>query len=335
MSGSAMRREALEAPEAVARMLAQSGQALAALGARLRELGPPVVATSARGSSDHACFYLKYLIEIGLGIPVASVGPSVASVYGRRPLLGGAALISISQSGRSPDLVAFQAAARESGTLTVAMVNAPGSPLAAGADVVIPLCAGEEVSVAATKSFIASVAAAACLVAGWADDAAMGRAVAGLPETLRRACGCDWSDAVGAIAAAPSLYLLGRGPGFAIAQEAALKAKEVAAVHAEAFSLAEVMHGPLRLVRAGFPVMAFLPDDAAAAGNRLALARIVEVGGRVFGVGQGLEAVPTGHGLVDPIAMIQSYYLFIEAVCRARGLDPDRPENLRKVTETL
>ena len=338
---SMMATEAQESPAAVARMLAAEGRTIAALGRRLAARAPPVVVTCARGSSDHAAGYLKYLLEIATGIPVASVGPSVASVYGARLQLAGGVLVSVSQSGRSPDLVALQAAAHAAGALTVAIVNATDGPLAQEADTVIALNAGPERSVAATKSFICATAAAAALVAAWTGDAALGAAVDGLPETLDVALRCDWSAARKTIGQASSLFVLGRGPGYPVALEAALKCKEVAAIHAEAFSIAEVMHGPLRLVHDSFPVLAWLPDDAAIAANRAGLARIVAAGGSLFTAspvaapGARLASAATGHGFTDPIAMALSFYGFIEQVSRARGFDPDRPANLRKVTETL
>jgi glutamine---fructose-6-phosphate transaminase (isomerizing) len=343
MSGfpSAMAEETQQAPEAASRLLAREGAAIRALGSRLAALAPPVVVTCARGSSDHAAAYLKYLLEIAVGVPVASVGPSVSSVYGARLRLGGGVLVSVSQSGRSPDLVALQAAARAAGALTIAIVNATDSPLAQQAEVVIPLHAGPERSVAATKSFVSSTVAIAALAAAWAGDSALGKAVEALPDALGRALQCDWSAAREAIDQASSLYVLGRGPGFPIAQEAALKCKEVAAVHAEAFSIAEVMHGPLRLVQDRFPVLALLPDDQASASNRVGLNRIVDAGGSLFTAspdaapGVALPSAATGHGFTDPIAMVLSFYGFIEQVSRARGFDPDRPANLRKVTETL
>jgi glucosamine--fructose-6-phosphate aminotransferase (isomerizing) len=327
---SLMELETREAPAAVARLLDRELPALRALGRRLADLAPPVLVTCARGSSDHAAMFLKYMLEIAAGIPVASMGPSIASVYGTAPRLAGAAVVSISQSGRSPDLVAFQAAARRSGALTIAIVNTEDSPVAQQADVTIPLHAGPERSVAATKSFIASAAAAAALVACWTGDEALLAAVQNLPATLDRALACDWSPAEAALAAAPSCYMLGRGTSLAMACEAALKGKEVAARHAEAFSLAEVMHGPLRLVENGFPILAFVADDAAAHENRGALARLTEAGGRVFTP----PAVATGHPLLDPLAMMPPFYLMAERLARTLGFDPDRPANLKKVTQT-
>lgn len=339
MTETAMLRETREAPEAAARLLDREGAAIKALGKRLATLAPPVVVTSARGSSDNAAGYLKYLAELTTGVPVASIGPSVASIYGVRLQLTGAAMISISQSGRSPDLVSAQRAARAAGALTVAIVNATDGALAQEADITIALHAGPEHSVAATKSFISSTIAAAMLVAAWSGDAALSAAIAGLPDALARALACDWSAAEAAMVQAGSCYALGRGPGLAIAQETALKAKETSAIHAEAFSFAEVMHGPLRLVETGFPVIGFVPEDAAALSNNAALARLAQVGGQVFSVGQGpgtlLPAVSTGHGATDPIAMAVSAYVLFETVSRARGHDPDHPAHLRKVTETV
>lgn len=338
---TAMASETGETPDAVARLLDREDATIRALGARLAAMNPPVVVTCARGSSDHAASYLKYLLEIALGIPVASTGPSVASVYGARLRLRGGVMISVSQSGQSPDLIALQAAARESGGLTVALVNVAASPLAAGADVVVPLHAGPEISVAATKSFVSATVAIAALAAAWSGDRAMAAAVAGLPEVLRQALRCDWSAADETVAAASSMFVVGRGPGLAVAQEAALKCKETAALHAEAFSAAEVMHGPMRLVHDRFPVLAFVPDDAAAEANRAALARIVGAGGALMiaattsAPGTALPVARTGHGLLDPVSMAVSFYRFVERISRLRGFDPDRPLNLRKVTQTL
>jgi glutamine---fructose-6-phosphate transaminase (isomerizing) len=341
-NASLMARETAEAPDAVARLLDREAQSFADLGTRLRRLSPPVVATCARGSSDHAAGFLKYAIEIALGIPVASIGPSIATIYDAPLKLAGTVLVTISQSGQSPDLVALQARARTSGALTLALVNVTESPVAAGADIVVPLHAGEEHSVAATKSFVAATAAALALVAAWSGDTQMSAALTELPAALARALACDWSAASAPFAAAASLYAVGRGPSFYIAQEAALKCKETAALHAEAFSSAEVMHGPLRLVEQRFPVLAFVPDDAAADATRTGLQRMAANGARIFAAtarpdlpGTRLPTVATRHGMTDAIAAILAFYRFIEAVSRQRGFDPDRPAHLSKITETF
>jgi glutamine---fructose-6-phosphate transaminase (isomerizing) len=335
-----MALETAEAPAIVAKMLSRNATILDTIGQRLRALNPPVILTCGRGSSDHAAAYFKYLTEIMLGVPVASVGPSIASVYEAPLKLNGAALLTISQSGQSPDIVALQRAAKAAGALTIAILNVTDSPIGLEADFVVPLYAGEEKSVAATKSFIASCAAAAAVVAAWSGDVALTTAVNQLPQTLQTALTHDWSAAE-ALASERSLYVLGRGPALAMAEEAALKLKETASLHAEAFSPAEVMHGPLQLVERGFPVLCFAPDDAAAVTTRVALDRLVSSGAKVFTAsalampGVHLPVAATGHGLTDPIAIIQSFYGLAERIARLRGHDPDRPERLRKVTETV
>ncbi len=342
MTDTHMAAEIRDTPAAVARLIDRQGAAIAALGRGLRDRDPAVVITSARGSSDHAAAFFKYLCEILLGVPVASVGPSVASLYGAPLRLGGAAVISVSQSGQSPDIVALQAAARAAGAFSIAIVNDESSPLAEGADAVVPLGAGLERSVAATKTCIASAAALAALVAEWRDDAALRAAVANLPAVLAAAAGLDWKAALPAFREAGSAYVVGRGPALPVAAEAALKLKETAVLHAEAFSGAEVMHGPLQLLEPGFPVIAFAQNDASHGAMRGSAERLAAAGGRVFTVAAGdaardgdLPSAPTGHPLLDPLPMLLGFYGFAEKLARARGHDPDRPSHLRKVTETL
>jgi len=336
-----MAAEIRETPEAVARFLDREEGALRRLGTRLRALAPAFVASCARGSSDNAAAYFKYGLEILAGLPVASIGPSVASIYHAPLRLEGALLISVSQSGRSPDIVALQAAARQAGACAVAVVNDASSPLALGADAVLPLHAGVERSVAATKTCLVSAAVLAGLIAELGDDEGLRAGLRGLPGALARALLADWSAPLPVLAQAPSAYVIGRGPAFPIAMEAALKLKEAAMLHAEAFSGAEVMHGPLQLLQEGFPVLAFRQHDAAYAAMGETIARLAGAGGRVFSCEEGapeasrLPFVPTGHTLLDPLAMLLSFYRLAEQVAHARGHDPDRPSLLRKVTETV
>ena len=261
-----MAREIAEAGAAVARGLADDAIQNAAKAARARD--PAVVVTIARGSSDHAALYLKYLIEITLGLPCASMGPSVASLYQAPLKLSQALAISISQSGRSPDIVEMQRAARRAGAFTLALVNDETSPLAADPHALAPLHAGPERSVAATKSMIAALVAGARFVAEWAEDAGLRDALAQLPEALDAQLRTPPEALVERVAAAKSAFVLGRGATYALAQEAALKLKETCAIHAEAFSSAEVLHGPAEIVGEGFLVLAFVPQDEARAGMR-------------------------------------------------------------------
>ncbi|MBC7156540.1 MAG: SIS domain-containing protein [Rhodobacteraceae bacterium] len=336
-----MAREVAEIPEAAARFLAGAAEATRAAGAALRERDPGVIVTVARGSSDHAAAYLKYAYEIAAGVPVASVGPSVASIY-RRPLrLAGAACLGVSQSGQSPDIVEAMRAAGAGGALTVAITNDPASPMARACAHTLALHAGPERSVAATKTFVNSVLAGLALLAEWQQDNDLRAALEALPEALAQAVACDWSALAGRLVRAQSLYVLGRGPAYAVAAEAALKCKETSGLHAEAYSAAEVLHGPAAIVQAGFPVLALAVDDAALEGVQQTAARLAGQGADVFltaGTAAGATRLPgVGglHPLVAPLVLVAAFYAFVEGLARRRGFDPDTPPHLRKVTETL
>jgi glucosamine--fructose-6-phosphate aminotransferase (isomerizing) len=334
--------EVEEIPAAAARFLEDSRGQVAAAAAAMRAADPGLLVTVARGSSDHAATYLKYGAELLAGVPVASVGPSVASIYGRRLRLTGTACLGISQSGQSPDIVEMMRSAKAGGALTVAITNVADSPMAAACDHTLPLQAGPERSVAATKTFVASVLAALALLAEWREDDALRAAVAALPDQFAAALACDWGLLADRLVRANSAFVLGRGPGFAIANEMALKFKETCAVHAEAYSAAEVLHGPAALVQAHFPVLALGVADAALPQVISTAERLAGQGADVFltaeGAGGGVTALPSVsgvHPLTAPLVLAVSFYRFIEALARRRGFNPDTPPYLRKVTETV
>ncbi|MES2987587.1 MAG: SIS domain-containing protein [Pseudomonadota bacterium] len=333
--------EAAEAGAAVAR---QDADAVAALVAKLRADPPRIVVTLGRGSSDNAATVARYLIETHLRLLTSSVSPSAASVYDAAPDYTGALMLAISQSGKSPDLIAAAEAAQASGAHLVALVNVADSPLADLADSVLPLCAGPERSVAATKSFITSVAACLRLIAAWSEDAELVAAVDALPDLLDRAWALDWSAALPALTEAQNLYVIARGPALGIAQEIALKIKETCGFHAEAFSAAEVRHGPMALVGEGFPVLLLGQDDEARDSVAELAAEFAGRGAVVMhaGIGPEVEGAPgirlpsiDAHSVVQPLLLVESFYRLANALAVARGRDPDRPPHLRKVTETL
>lgn len=335
-----MRREVNEIPEAAARVLSQQADAIARAGRALRAADPRFVVTVARGSSDHAALFLKYAIELTAGRPVASLGPSLASIYGAKLKLDGAAAIAISQSGKSPDIVAMAQATTDAGAISMALTNTIPSPLAEASSHPLDICAGPELSVAATKSYVNSIVAGLAILAEWTGDAPLAKAVAALPEQFGRAIALDWSELIEDLAEAKSLYVLGRGPGLAIASEAALKFKETSGLHAEAYSAAEVLHGPVALVGPSFPVIALAARDAAEPSVTAMADRLAGQGAYAFVTSAGAKAaktlpfVETGHPITDALALIVPFYGFVEAWSRARGLDPDKPVNLKKVTET-
>ena len=318
--------EARDAADGARRQLARCAPLFADLARRLAANPPQIVMTCARGSSDHAATYGKYLIETTVGRVVASVGPSVASVYDRT--LHGierALFVAVSQSGESPDLLELTRAAKDGGALVVGMINAEASPLAALCDLVIPLCAGPELAVAATKSFLLAGLAFIQLVAAWTGDPALHAAAAAAPEAFT--AGDPWD--LTALAAAQHAYVIGRGIGLGAALEIALKLKETCRLHAEAFSTAEVLHGPVALVEPRFPIIALTQPDATEARTRAVIDQLAALGATIHPA-PPLSSPP----ILAPLCQVQRFYLGIPALAAARGLDPDAPAHLAKVTKT-
>lgn len=335
-----MFREAQEAADVVRRQRQLNRDVIGALAERLRAQRPRAVVTLARGSSDHAGTFARYLIETRLEVLTSSASPSIGSIYEATPDLAGTVVLAISQSGRSPDLLAAASRASASGALLIALVNDETSPLAEMADIFVPLAAGPERSVAASKSFIASLAAIVHLVAAWTHNSSIETALASLPDKLEQAWALDWSAGLAELIDTTAMYVVGRGHGLGIAQEAALKLKETCGLQAEAFSAAEVRHGPMAVVREGFPVLFFGQDDASLEGVADLAQDFANRGARVLSAG-----VPNAPGialpiisadpLIAPILQIASFYRFANTLALARGRDPDRPPHLSKVTETL
>lgn len=327
---SVMLEEASTAPTRIRDFLARDRDRYDELGARLRALAPTVVATVARGSSDHAAYYAAALIPMCTGRVVASIPPSLVTVLGARLDLAGQLVLAMSQGGGSPDIVRTVQAARDRGALTAAIVNDASSPLAQTAEVLLPQHAQPELSMSATKSVIATMTAVARLTAAWAEDRALLAALDALPDVLDQAARRAMDP--GLLAGVSHVYVLSRALGLGAATEVALKLKETCGLHAEAFSAAEVLHGPREIVDDRFVVIA-LPvpgsgdDDVRAAARELAAQ-----GARVILV----DDVPaTGDPRLGPIAVLQQLYPWIARTSRALGRDPDRPRTLKsKVIKT-
>jgi glucosamine--fructose-6-phosphate aminotransferase (isomerizing) len=304
--------------------------------------------TVARGSSDHAATYFAYLLLVHAKLPTASIPPSVATLYHRRPRGAQRVALGVSQSGRSPDVVAALGALRQGGALALAVTNDESSPLAAAAEEVLALGCGTEHAVAATKSFTASLAALACLALRWAERRELVSALERVPEACARALDVSVQDAAHVLARAPDAFVLARGFGYAVAREAALKLKEIARVRAEAESAAEFLHGPVASVEAGLPVLVVVATDEPARGPCLeAAARIAQAGGRLLlagateseaaAVSKDALALDVGRelpGELAPIAQAVLLQRLAVATALAKGLDPDSPRNLVKVTRT-
>ncbi|WP_152544576.1 SIS domain-containing protein [Actibacterium mucosum] len=320
-----MRAEIGEIPEAAARLSAPDVQEeFRAIAARWTERNPAAFVTIARGSSDHAATYLKYVIEILSGRPVASVGPSVVSRFGASPQGGAVQAIAISQSGRSQDLGAATKGFASGGAPVLVLTNAPDSPLAQVGTDVLHVRAGPEKAVAATKSYVNSVLAGLWVIGHWARDAELLKALAGLPARLQAQMSRPDAALADMLSTAGRAFVVGRGPVLGIAQEVALKMLEVCGVHASGYSSAEVWHGPAAVIGPDMPVIALSPSDDAAEKARALGATVVEIGPH-----------DGSHPMLAGLEQLVVAYLALEQAARNRGRNPDAPPNLKKETVTL
>lgn len=341
---SKMYLEAHQAPTVVEQLLKENKKEAQELAGFLRRNRPPFALTVARGSSDHAALYGKYLIESLLGLVCSSAVPSVTTVYGANLGLSKALVIAVSQSGESPDLIEVTRQARRSGALTVAFVNKEKSPLAESAEVVFPLWAQTEEAVAATKSYLATLAALVQLVAYWREDKGLIDSLETLPEAMHKAANADWSRGLDALAEAENGLVIGRGYSFAVANEVALKLKETSAFHAEAMSGAELLHGPVALVENDFPLLVLAPKDKPLPGVLGLLENLRSKKGHLLVASSEASALELAHTplplpvklhpVLDSILLAQAFYPFAAQLSVARGFNPDAPRNLSKVTRT-
>jgi glutamine---fructose-6-phosphate transaminase (isomerizing) len=346
MTDPKMLQEIRQAPAVIALQLEQNATQVAALASAIRQFQPRFAMTIARGTSDHAANFVQYALESQLGLVTASAAPSVITAYNAKLKLEGALVIAISQSGQSPDVVNSLSAARQQGALTVAIVNASDTPLEAAAEFTLPMCAGLEEAVAATKSFIASLVAPLSVIAALNNDLSLQTALENLPRAAMLALETESisKDRAERYRYVESMVTLGRGLHYPLAREAALKLKETSVINAEAFSTAEFAHGPIILIEPGFPVLAFQARDATANGSMERYKDLVARGAEIILVGAGnadllatvrLSTPDTGHVLTDPIPAMLAAYLFAGHLSLARGLNPDAPRTLSKVTKTL
>jgi glutamine---fructose-6-phosphate transaminase (isomerizing) len=343
-----MGREIGQIPAAVQRVLDEPDQ-LAAVASAIARANPRWIMIAGRGTSDHAAVYAQYLFETHLGLPTGLVKPSVTTVYGARLDWGGGLVVAISQSGQSPDIVAVVEAARRSGALTVAITNEPASPLAAVAELALHIHAGRELAVPATKTYVTELAVVGALTNAIRPTPALADGLAALPGALRSTIARtrDWMSGPGAhavdtFAAADRALLVSRGFNLATALELALKLKETCGLFAEAYSTADFMHGPLVLAQSGVPTLAIRPDGLMGADVDATLAAVAARGGRttVFGGGETSErpeALSLPHTLPEaltPLLFVVPGQLLVEAVATRRGVNPDAPDGLGKVTLT-
>lgn len=327
-----MRKEALEAPSRIRAQLVANKERVDKLGERIREFSPSFVVTVGRGSSDHAAIFAKYLIEVEMGIQVSSSAPSVSSVFGKTINLERAVVIFISQSGRSPDILDQVKMAKKSGAFCIAIINDETSPIVDQVDAVLPIMAGSEKAVAATKSYLLTLSALLQLIASWGQDKELENAIENLPDIMDQAVLSPEQLNVENFQSLEHCIVIGRGFGYAISREIALKLKEVCSIHAEAFSSAEFLHGPVTLAEKELSILDILIKDESAFTHQNQVADIKNRGANILTMQQTNDDI---HPRIAPLTVLQRFYLDVEKIALRRGINPDAPPGLKKVTKTV
>jgi glutamine---fructose-6-phosphate transaminase (isomerizing) len=333
-----LEKEAREAPTLIAAGLLENHQKIAELARRLSANPPGIILTAARGSSNTAALWLRTFAAIKLGWPHGSLDLSSISVYHSEIRLDNALVVFISQSGASPDLLAVAEHARSQGALSVGLVNDTSSPLASAVEIMLPLNAGLERSVAATKTCLAAFALTSALVEACREGT--GADTLMRPDYLTRWSDLDWSGLADFFTDTQSAYIVGRGPGLAVAQEMALKLKEVAGIHAEAMSAAELLHGPIAIASPAMPALLVAAGDAGDSSIKEAAVRLKAVGSRVIAIGVNetadvhLPIISTNDPYLRLMGSLQAFYMALPALAARRGRNPDVPPALMKVTRT-
>jgi glucosamine--fructose-6-phosphate aminotransferase (isomerizing) len=347
-----MRQEIEQIPEAVASLLAADPEPLAAAAAAVRRARPRLVSIVARGTSDHVAVYARYLFEVYLGLPVQLLAPAVTTVYGATLPKRGGVMIAISQSGQGDDAIVMTQQARRLGWPTIAVTNDPTSPLATAADHTLVSRAGREDAIPATKTYSLALVVMASLLARLAPQSDVARGLPRLPDELAASlpAASAWVDEaqpragspVGAFGSDGRALIVSRGYNLATALEVALKLKETSGTFAEAYSSADLLHGPIVLAGAGVPTLVIRPDGRMGRFVDDAIVAAEERGSTPFVIG-GLEVAGHPHALslaaslpeaLTPVVYALPGQLLAEAVGRGRGLNPDQPGGLRKVTRT-
>ena len=335
-----MYTEAIDAARVVEEQFSENHQLLDEIAQSLNQKNPYSLISIARGSSDHAAQYLNYLTTAKLGKLTTSLSMSILTMYQTEIDVSKSVGVAISQSGQSPDVVNPISYIRSKKAPTLSLVNDINSPLAQSSEWIIPLHAGPEKAVAATKSFIASLSASAALIAAWKNDLEITRALHHLPDDLIKAQKLDWTSPLKILHESKRIMVVGRGYGLPLALEVALKLKETCGIQAEAFSAAEIKHGPQALIGQGYPLLIFANRGPALHSMLDLAAEMKSRGANVilaappFIKEKQLEIQTTHSEELDVIAAIQSFYLMVEELSQSLGLDPDHPPHLAKVTKT-
>jgi glucosamine--fructose-6-phosphate aminotransferase (isomerizing) len=338
--------ELREQPAALARLIERQGEHAVMLAKAFRDDGVRYVLIASRGSSSNAARYAQYVLGRANRVPVMFATPSLYTIYEQPPRLDGAIVLGISQSGASPDVRAVLAEARRQGRPTIALTNDPASPLANEAEHVLPLEAGEEKAVAATKTYLNSLGAIALLFAGIGNDTVARRQLERVPEQLEEQIGLSFATApaLAKYGDAAGATVVARGVNYGTAYEIALKIRELSGLMVEAYSPADLMHGPIAAIQPGWPVIAVAPTGpahesvadlvpalAARQARLLAISDVPEL------LEQANTPLPLVAGVpewLSPLVAVVPGQVTAMRLAELRGLDVDNPAGLRKVTLT-
>ncbi len=340
-----MEKEIFESPAAMERALANNDREMARIAAAIGE--KTSVFFAARGTSDHAAIYGKYLFETLLGLPAGLAAPSVVSVFGRQVNYSHSAVIGISQSGEAEDVRRVLESAKKSGAFTIAVTNNASSGLALSADAHIDMAAGPEKSVAATKTYTCTLFVLAMLVAHCAKDETLMRALSRAPRTVEKVL--ELSDAIRTVAPRyrfmDSCFTFARGYDYCMAFEAALKMQECAYIKAKAYSMSDFLHGPIAMIERDIPCFSYVSSGPFAEGMSDMLARLKQNGadltvfsddGALCGLADIALPLPAAaHPALSPLGIAPAAQIFACHASLSRGLSPDTPRGLSKVTITV
>ncbi|HEY5113640.1 MAG TPA: SIS domain-containing protein [Coriobacteriia bacterium] len=350
---TAMSSEIREIPQVVRRIVEHEADKFDAVAAAVRSAPRRFAVIAARGTSDHAATYGQYLLEAELGLPTALATASLTTIYHRSLDWSDVLMIGLSQSGAGPDVVAVTGAARAGGATTVAITNEPDSLLAGAAEFLLDCKAGPERAVAATKTYVAELAALAALVARLSNDPRLLPELGRLPSVLvdvvriAEAWVAGAEPLVQSLAASDRMLVVSRGFNLPTALEVALKFKETSGIFAQGYSSADLMHGPVALAQPGVPTLVFRPDGPMGAAIDGVIDRITAGGSEAWLIG-GAEVLSTRANVRDvlalpvglpevltPLAFVVAGFVLAETVARRRGMDPDTPKGLTKITRTV
>lgn len=332
MQESLLSQEAKESPARIAEQLDENEHAIEKLSSHLKIMQPRFIYMVGRGSSDNATGFAKYLFETETGIPVVTAAPSVTSIYGREMQLKQSLVLVISQSGRSPDVLQQAKMAREAGAFVVAIVNDENSPLADLIDVVLPLKAGQQNAIGATKTYLCTLSALLQLAAAWSHNKPLKSSILQLPDYLQRSIESPSILLPEDFAYTEHCAILGRGFGYAVAKEIALKLKGLCGIHAEPFSSAEFQHGAVGLIEHKLKVFNTSINDESYKSHMAFIKQFERDNMQIKHIQQGLKKIPER---LQPLTMLQRFYLDIPAIAEAHGVNPDNPPGLQKITKTV